>query len=90
MNSNKNQIDKWNQEKNHLYRKIIFRDFKQALHAINLIGVTTEELNHHPYWSNSYNILKIKLFTHTTNSVTEPDYTLALKINEIIAENFTI
>jgi len=90
MNSNKNKIDKWKQEKNHLHREIIFRDFKEALYAMNLIGIAAEELNHHPDWSNSYNILKIKLFTHTANSVTEIDYTLALKINEIIAENFTI
>ena len=90
MSSNKNEIDQWKQENNHLKREIIFRDFKQALHAMNLIGAAAEELNHHPNWSNCYNTLEIKLFTHTTNNVTELDYTLALKINEIVTENFAI
>ncbi|MFT6716876.1 MAG: 4a-hydroxytetrahydrobiopterin dehydratase [Saprospiraceae bacterium] len=88
MTNNTKRIDDWTKENNYLIRTITFENFKEALHAMNLIGEVAEELNHHPNWSNSYNTLEIKLFTHTTDSVTDLDYTLASRINEIISEKF--
>jgi 4a-hydroxytetrahydrobiopterin dehydratase len=90
MNSDINDIDHWNQESNYLKRIIIFKDFKEALRAMRLIGEVAEELNHHPNWSNCYNTLEIKLFTHTTGTVTDLDYLLASRINDIVSKNFII
>jgi 4a-hydroxytetrahydrobiopterin dehydratase len=90
MNSDINDIDHWNQESNYLKRIIIFKDFKEALRAMRLIGEVAEELNHHPNWSNCYNRLEIKLFTHTTGTVTDLDYLLASRINDIVSKIFMI
>jgi 4a-hydroxytetrahydrobiopterin dehydratase len=90
MNSDINDIDHWNQESNYLKRIIIFKDFKEALQAMRLIGEVAEELNHHPNWSNCHKTLEIKLFTHTTGAVTDLDYLLASRINDIVSKNFMI
>jgi len=88
MNTENQKIEHWDQENNYLIRTITFKNFKEAIKAMNLIGDVAEEINHHPNWSNSYNKLEIKLFTHTTGGVTDLDYTLAGKINDIISANF--
>jgi 4a-hydroxytetrahydrobiopterin dehydratase len=90
MSSDINEIKDWKQENKCLKRTIIFNDFKDALRAMNLIGEIAEKLNHHPNWSNCYNKLEIKLFTHTTGDITELDYLLASRINEVVSINFMI
>lgn len=57
---------------------------------MNLIAAIAEKYNHHPDWSNTYNKLDISLQTHTENSVTKLDYTVAEEINKILKENFGI
>ena len=48
------------------------------------IAFECEALNHHPDWSNVYNVLKISLFTHDANGVTEKDFKLAEAIEAIV------
>ena len=88
MKTDSQKIEHWDQENNYLTRTITFKNFKEALKAMNLIGDAAEEINHHPNWSNSYNKLEIKLFTHTTGGITDLDFKLAIKINDIISDNF--
>lgn len=89
MESQINELDHWIKQDSSLYRSIKFKNFKEALHAMNLIGEVAEELNHHPNWSNVYSTLEIKLFTHTVKDVTDLDYEFAARINEIIAKHFS-
>jgi len=48
------------------------------------IAFECEKLNHHPEWSNVYNLLTIKLTTHDVGGVTELDFELAKFIEEIV------
>jgi 4a-hydroxytetrahydrobiopterin dehydratase len=48
------------------------------------IAFECEKLNHHPDWSNVYNLLKIKLSTNDAGGVTELDFKLAKSIEEIV------
>jgi 4a-hydroxytetrahydrobiopterin dehydratase len=42
-------------------------------------------MNHHPWWSNVYNKVEIKLSTHDAdNTITALDYELAKKIDFIV------
>ena len=52
--------------------------------AIFRIAFECEKLNHHPDWSNTYNLLKINLYTHDAGGVTDLDFKLAKSIEEII------
>lgn len=48
------------------------------------IAFECEALNHHPDWSNVYNVLKISLSTHDVGGVSEKDFKLAAAIEAIV------
>jgi 4a-hydroxytetrahydrobiopterin dehydratase len=48
------------------------------------IAFECEALNHHPDWTNVYNVLTISLSTHRVNGVTEKDFKLAEAIETIV------
>jgi 4a-hydroxytetrahydrobiopterin dehydratase len=76
----------WQQQDNKLYKKFKFNNFSQAFAFMTRIAIEAEKANHHPYWSNSYNIVEIWLSTHeANNTVTEKDHQLAKIIDEIFA-----
>ncbi|MBC5994093.1 4a-hydroxytetrahydrobiopterin dehydratase [Pontibacter cellulosilyticus] len=74
----------WREEDNKLKRTLEFKDFKAAMAFMNQVADVAEEINHHPWWSNVYNKIEIELTTHDAgNTVTEKDYELAQKIDQI-------
>ena len=74
----------WKEENNKLKRTLTFKDFKQAMAFMSQVAEVAEEKNHHPWWSNVYNKVEIELTTHDAgNTVTEKDYNLAQKIDQI-------
>ena len=74
----------WKEEENKISRSLTFKDFKQALAFMNVVGEVAEEMDHHPWWSNVYNKVEIELTTHDAgNTVTEKDHKLAKRIDEI-------
>lgn len=48
------------------------------------IAFECEALNHHPEWTNVYNVLDIKLTTHDVGAVTKLDIELAEIIDKLI------
>ncbi len=61
-----------------------FADFKQAIHFIDKVAEIAEAENHHPdilLWS--WNNVKLTLTTHKTKSLSENDFVLAAKIDQI-------
>ena len=48
------------------------------------IAFECEAQNHHPEWTNVYNILTISLSTHSANGVTEKDFKLLDAIEQIV------
>ena len=50
------------------------------------IALMAEKINHHPNWSNVYNVLNISLTTHDAGGVTDKDFELAAMINVVIKE----
>ena len=74
----------WDHHENALYTEFEFDNFKNCMSAVMRIAFECEKLNHHPDWSNVYNLLKIKLTTHDAGGVTELDFKLAKSIEEIV------
>ena len=74
----------WDYHDNSLYTEFEFDNFKNCMSAVMRIAFECEKLNHHPDWSNVYNLLKIKLSTHDVGGVTELDFKLAKSIEEIV------
>lgn len=74
----------WQEQNNQLKRSFKFTNFIEAFAFMTKVAFAAEKLNHHPNWSNVYNQVDIILSTHDAgNTVTEKDWQLAKKIDEI-------
>ncbi len=69
-----------------LTKEFIFSGFNQALDFVNRVGELSESVNHHPdIFLHSYKKVRITLFTHSENRISEKDHQLAEKIDAIIS-----
>lgn len=66
-----------------LERLFKFRNFRQALDMTNRIGQLAEEQGHHPDIFLAWGKVKVTLFTHKVNGLTEEDFILAAKIDQL-------
>lgn len=74
----------WEYFDNAIHAEFEFENFKDCFSAMSRIAFECEALNHHPNWSNVYNVLTISLSTHITNGVTDKDFELAKAIESIV------
>jgi len=75
----------WVENNNQLYRKIVFNDFSEAFAFMTRVAIEAEKMNHHPLWTNVWNIVEIWLTTHDAgNIVTQKDIDLAAKIDSFL------
>ena len=75
--------NEWVIENNKLVRQFKFKDFQETFMFMEKIAVLAEELRHHPQWTNTYNKLEIMLWTHEINGLSNLDFKMAKKINQI-------
>ena len=61
-------------------------DFNSAFNFMKEIAKISEEVNHHPQWTNNYNKLEIILWTHDKQALTSLDFILAKKIDQKMLE----
>ena len=78
-------IDKWNiVDDRYIEKTLLFKDFASALTFINKVGEIAERENHHPdICLFSWNKVKFTLSTHSINGLSENDFILAAKIDEL-------
>lgn len=75
----------WQEENNQLVKKFEFEDFKEAFGFMTQVALAAEQANHHPWWSNVYNQVEIRLSTHDAGDVvTDKDHSLAKAIDELV------
>ena len=75
----------WTHNKDQLTREIRFIDFSAAFAFMTRVALLAEQANHHPNWSNVYNVVTIALTSHDAgNVVTEKDIALASSINSLL------
>lgn len=67
-----------------IHTEFEFDNFKDCMSAMSRIAFECEALNHHPEWTNIYNMLVIKLTTHDADGVTELDFKLAEAMEKIV------
>jgi 4a-hydroxytetrahydrobiopterin dehydratase len=78
----------WQELDNQLTRDFTFSDFSEAFAFMTRVALAAEKMDHHPWWSNVYNQVTIKLSTHDAgNVVTEKDRALAGIIDELARES---
>lgn len=78
-------LDSWTLSDGKLHRELEFSDFSEAFGFMARVALAAEAQEHHPEWSNVYNTVKIDLTTHDAGGISEGDFTLAEKIEKILA-----
>lgn len=67
----------------HLQRAYKFPDFVTALAFVNRVGQVAEEQGHHPDIFLTWGKVEITIWTHKIDGLTESDFILAAKIDEL-------
>lgn len=74
----------WTEQANFLTRHFTFTHFQQAFAFMTEVAIIAEEIKHHPWWSNLYNQVEIKLTTYDAGNVVTPkDRYLAERIDAV-------
>ena len=93
---NANQVRKslesligWQANDNHkmIYREFILQDFMEAIHLINRIAQIAEDEKHHPdVHLTQYRNLRVGITTHEVGGLSQNDFNVALRINDLPVE----
>ena len=77
------QIPSWTIKEGRVFKQFKFKDFKEAMLFVNKVADIAEQEGHHPDISISWNKVNIELCTHAINGLSENDFIVAAKIDEI-------
>ena len=80
----KEQLPHWYLEDGWIRRKYKTSGWKGTLMVINTVGHLAEAGFHHPDIAASYAFVIVKLCTHSAKGVTNKDFELANKIEEVV------
>jgi 4a-hydroxytetrahydrobiopterin dehydratase len=65
-------------------RKVMkFRNFVEAWGFMSRAALWAEKLNHHPEWSNTYNVVDVTLSTHDCHGLSRLDIELARRMDAL-------
>jgi 4a-hydroxytetrahydrobiopterin dehydratase len=79
-----NEIPGWVFRDKSISKEFKLNDFKSALAFVNRIGDEAEKMDHHPdIFIHSWNKVQITISTHSAGGITQNDFNLAKKIEEI-------
>ena len=73
----------WSYQGKELHKKFTFKSFLPGIEFVNKIAQAAESAGHHPDITINYNVVGISLSTHSEGGVTEKDFDLASKIDQI-------
>ncbi len=65
----------------HIAREFAFPDFAQALAFVVRVGRLAEDEDHHPELLLAWGRVRVEIFTHAVDGLTENDFVLAAKID---------
>lgn len=67
----------WDRDGDALHRRFEFDGFPAAMAFMVQASRQIDAMNHHPEWSNVYNVVEVRLTSHDAGGVTDKDFTLA-------------
>lgn len=75
----------WDLDENKkLHKYFVFKDFDETMDFVEMVADVAEEEGHHPDFSvHNWNRVDMTLTTHAVQGLTENDFIMAAKINEI-------
>ena len=70
-------------DEHHLSRLYRFKAFAPALAFVNRVGAIAEEQNHHPDIYLAWGRVRVDIWTHKINGLTESDFIFAAKCDAV-------
>jgi len=70
-------------KEHHLEKEYKFKDFRQALDFTNKVGELAESQGHHPDIYLTWGKVKLTIWTHKIDGLTESDFVLAAKADKL-------
>ncbi len=80
----KSELPRWQFRDSHLCREYKTHGWKATLMVVNAIGHLAEVAWHHPDLMVTYNAVEVRLMSHDAKGITERDFALAKKIEELV------
>jgi 4a-hydroxytetrahydrobiopterin dehydratase len=76
----------WTLANGKLHREFACKDFVTAFGNMTRVALIAESMNHHPEWFNVWNKVVIDLNTHSVKGISDYDFKLAGKIDEVFGD----
>lgn len=77
------KLEDWDVQEDFITKEYEFADFKEALAFVNRVGELAETADHHPDIIFGYGYAEVALTTHDAEGLTERDFDLAAKIDNL-------
>jgi len=68
-----------------LEKEYKFKDFREALAFTNKVGALAEAQGHHPDFYLTWGKVKLAIWTHKIDGLTESDFVMAAKVDKLLA-----
>lgn len=75
----------WSVQNGKLHCEYECKDFVTAFSNMTRVALIAESMNHHPEWFNVWNKVVIDLVTHSVKGISDLDFVLADKVQEVFA-----
>jgi 4a-hydroxytetrahydrobiopterin dehydratase len=63
-----------------------FRSFSEAWGFMSRAALVAEKMNHHPEWTNIYNVVDVTLTTHACDGLSQLDLDLARRLDKLAGD----
>ena len=63
-----------------------FRSFSEAWGFMTRAALAAEKMNHHPEWTNVYNVVDVTLTTHACDGLSRLDIDLARRLDKLAGD----
>jgi len=77
------KVKGWSVVNGKLHREFACKDFVTAFGNMTRAALVAEKMDHHPEWFNVWNKVIVDLTTHSVKGISDYDFVLAEKMNEI-------
>jgi 4a-hydroxytetrahydrobiopterin dehydratase len=78
------ELPQWELDGNCIRRRYTTTSWKSTLMVVNAVGYLAEVAWHHPEIAASYNSVEVRLRNHAADGITDKDFELARKIEDVV------
>ncbi len=75
--------DGWTLQDTSIQRTFTFKNFREAFSFMTHVALLAEKHDHHPEWSNVYNVVTVSFTSHDVGTLTDRDQLMATAINKL-------